>query len=352
MTVGILGYGAALPRARVTVETIATLRHEDPAPVAGGLKLTEKTVPASDEDSVTLGVAAAQEALLRSGVRPEDIGALYCGSESKVYAVKPNAALIGGALGVGPAYYAADLEFACKAGTAAMQTVYALVKSGLCPSGLAIGTDVAQARPGDILEYSAAAGAAAFVIGSGKNLLAEIEATCSVAADVPDFWRNASAPYPVHQERFTGAPAYDDQITRAVNLLFKQTGAGPGDFQHAVFHTPNGKFPLRVGRALGFSAAQLAAGYVVNEIGNTYSAASLLGLVAALDVAKAGERILLASFGSGAGSDAFALRVVKPLSSTDEGVPLRQKMQDKFYLDAAQYALARAASGKEESRHG
>lgn len=331
---GILSYGSYIPRYRIAVEAIAVQHGKDPEAIKRALGLREKTVPAPDEDSVTMGVEAGNRALTLARINPTELGALYSGSESKVYVVKPNATIVGAALGLGPHYMAADLEFACKAGTAALQIVYGLVRSGLIQAGMAIGSDTAQARPGDVLEYSAAAGAAAFILGSGEGVIAELEATVSSASDTPDFWRANAEPYPVHLGRFTGEPSYDAQITAAVSRLLAQLGAEPGDFDHVVFHTPNGKFPRRIGKKLGFTSTQLKAGFVVPEIGNTYSAASLLGLCAVLDVAEPGQRILLASYGSGAGSDAFAFRTTEAiLDLPRDQFALRPQIQDKVMVD-------------------
>ena len=86
---------------------------------------------------------------------------MYVGSESHPYVVKPSATLVGQALRIGTNYFAADMEFACKSGTAALQAALALVLADMCEYSLAIGGDTAQAAPHDILEYTAAAGAAA-----------------------------------------------------------------------------------------------------------------------------------------------------------------------------------------------
>ena len=93
------------------------------------------------------------------------------------------------------------------------------------------------------------------------------------------------------------------------------------DFEYAVFHQPNAKFPQRVGQMLGFSPEQIQTGLLVPVIGNTYAGAALIGLTAVLDVAKPGDRILMVSVGSGAGSDAFMLRVTGRIAEHRDAAP-------------------------------
>ncbi|MEM3226822.1 MAG: hydroxymethylglutaryl-CoA synthase, partial [Thermoplasmata archaeon] len=162
--VGILTYGSYIPRYRIKTEEIAKMWGEDAEDIKNGLYIYSKSVPGPDEDAVTIAVEAARNAFERRQVH--NIGALYVGSESHPYAVKPSATMVSEALGLTPNLTAADFEFACKAGTAAMQAVMGLVTSGMIKNGVAIGSDTSQGAPGDALEYSAAAGATAYVIGT------------------------------------------------------------------------------------------------------------------------------------------------------------------------------------------
>ena len=107
--VGIVGYGAYIPRYRIKCEEIARIWGKDAKAMKQGLLIEEKSVPGLDEDSVTIGVEAGQNALAMAGIKPSQIGAVYAGTESKAYAVKPNATLIGEALGLDHNYMAADL---------------------------------------------------------------------------------------------------------------------------------------------------------------------------------------------------------------------------------------------------
>jgi len=308
MNIGIIGYGAYIPKYRIKAETIAKANNQDVRKITSGLLVHEKAVPAYDEDAATIAVAAAKKALIKSGLNPEKIDALYVGSESHPYAVKPTSVTVGEALGVGNDYFAADLEFACKAGTAALQICYGLVKAGMIEYGLAIGSDTAQSRPGDVLEYSAAAGGAAFLIGSDESkIIATIDATLSVASDTPDFWRRPMQKYPEHMNRFTGEPSYFKHVMLATKKMLEKVDMRPADFDYVVFHQPNGKFTLTVAKKLGFTREQVEPGLIVTKLGNSYSATSLIGLASVLDVAKPGQKILLTSYGSGAGSDSFVL---------------------------------------------
>jgi hydroxymethylglutaryl-CoA synthase len=72
---------------------------------------------------------------------------------------------------------------------------------------------------------------------------------------------------------------------------------------------------------LGFSDEQIKPGLLVPVIGNTYAGAAMIGLAATLDIAQPGDRILMVSFGSGAGSDAFSLRVTERIAERRDLAP-------------------------------
>ncbi|NJL94487.1 MAG: hydroxymethylglutaryl-CoA synthase [Anaerolineae bacterium] len=164
-----------------------------------------------------------------------------------------------------------------------------------------------QGRPGDALEYTAASGGAAFILGPAADAVAVYQGSYSYVTDTPDFWRRSSQTYPSHGDRFTGEPAYFDHTMSAAKALMEMMGTTADDYAHAVFHQPNVKFPSRAAAMLGFKPEQIQHGLLSGEIGNVYSGSSMIGLTAILDVAQPGDRILMISYGSGAGSDAFDL---------------------------------------------
>ncbi len=339
--VGIVSYGCYIPRFRIKVEEIARIWGENAESIKNGLGVYEKSVADIDEDTTTISVEAAREALRRCEIDKNLIKAVFVGSESHPYAVKPTATIVGEALEIDNFYHAADLEFACKAGTAGIQNCIAMIKANMIRYGLAIGADTSQSAPGDALEYSAASGGAAFVIGD-ENVIAEVKDTLSFTTDTPDFWRREGQPYPSHGGRFTGEPAYFRHIAFAAKRIMDKNDLKPEDFSYAVFHMPNGKFPVRVARMLGFESKQIKQGLVVRYIGNTYSASSLIGFSAVLDVAKPDDRILLTSFGSGAGSDAFIFEVTDEIESFNRNPKVWEKIEkEKVYIDYGFYVKLR-----------
>ncbi len=343
MDVGIVGYGVYIPRYRIRVEEIAKVWGADPERVKCGLLIEEKSVPAPDEDTATIAVEAARNAVQQAGIDPQDIGAIYVGSESHPYAVKPTATIVAEAIEATPDLTAADYEFACKAGTAGIQTCMGAVEAGMIKYGMAIGSDTAQGAPRDPLEYTAAAGGGAFIVGkNGSETIAAIEDTYSYTTDTPDFWRRDMRPYPKHGGRFTGKPAYFKHVLSAANGLLRKLQLTPQDFAFAVFHQPNGKFPLQVAKELGFSKEQVIPGLLTPKIGNTYSGATMIGLAAVLDQAKPGERILAVSFGSGAGSDAFSIVVRDGIESKRDATPkVVDYINKRSNIDYATYAKFR-----------
>ncbi|MBY9000398.1 MAG: hydroxymethylglutaryl-CoA synthase [Candidatus Heimdallarchaeota archaeon] len=329
--VGIVSFGSYVPRYRIRVEDIAEVWDEDPNEIKSQLQINSKSVPGPDEDVATMAVESARNAINRWKGKKKDIGAIYVGSESHPYAVKPTASIVAAALDIEKNLTAADLEFACKAGTAGMQMCFGLVKSEMISLGLAIGADSSQGRPRDPLEYTAGAGSAAFLIGL-ENIIAELDGTYSVTTDMPDFWRREGAVYPSHGVRFTGKPAYFQHTVDASKGLMGELGTNPSDYQHAIFHQPNAKFPQAAAKMLGFSNEQIELGLICKEIGNAYSASSILGFANVLNQANPGDRILLTSYGSGAGSDSFSFTI------TDAIEDIRPYEYDtNYYLSQSEY---------------
>ena len=342
MKSGVVSYGAYVPRYRIRPKDIGAVWGSDGEAMGRALNIKSKSVPAPDEDVITISVEAARACMAKVDIDPTDIGAIYVGSESHPYAVKPTATVVAEAIGAGPVMTAADFEFACKAGTAAIQTTMGLTLSKMMTYGLAIGADTSQGAPGDALEYSASAGGAAFLIGTDR-VIAEIDHTVSYTTDTPDFWRREGQRYPSHCGRFTGEPAYFKHVLSCAQLLLKRAATKPEDYDYAVFHQPNGKFPVRAGKQLGFKDEQLDAGLLVREIGNTYSGAILVGLSAILDEAEPGERIFAVGYGSGAGSDAFDFTVTPEITKIRRNATptLKEQFKNAVFLDYATYAKFR-----------
>ncbi|RLG18885.1 hydroxymethylglutaryl-CoA synthase [Candidatus Micrarchaeota archaeon] len=339
--IGIVGYGAYVPHYRIKAEEIARTWGEDGWRIIKGLGVQEKSVPDLDEDTATMAVESARNAVVHAGIKGKSIGAVFVGSESHPYAVKPTATIVAEAVGATPHLTAADFEFACKAGTTAIQCCMGMVSSGMVEYGLAIGADTAQGRPGDALEYTASAGAGSFIIGK-KNAVAEILGTYSYTTDTPDFWRRPSADFPSHGGRFTGEPAYFKHVVNASKGLMEKMKIGPEDVDYVVFHQPNAKFPRHAAKILGIDSKKLEPGLLTPLIGNTYSGASMLGLAAVLDVAKPGQHVLVTSFGSGAGSDSFLIKIKDEIEEKRSRlVPVMNYVNNKEYLDYALYVKHR-----------
>src|SRR5664279_221125 len=94
--VGIIGYGAYVPRYRLPAKEVARVWTGGKG---GGLPIKEKAVPGMDEDVITMSIEAARNAMARARIDPYDLRAVWVGSESHPYAVKPSSTLVAEAIG-------------------------------------------------------------------------------------------------------------------------------------------------------------------------------------------------------------------------------------------------------------
>ena len=334
--VGIIGYGAYVPRQRIQTELIVRER-EGKRPdlpefldkVKNGLLLREKSIAGITEDSITIATEAAQNAIDMARIDPAEIETVAAGSESKPYAVGTIARHVASFLGLGNHVYVADLEGACNSGMQSNAFVESQILSGRIKYGLAIGTDVAQAPEGDPLEYACGAAAGAFLLGK-DDPVATIEDTAAYSSLTLDFWRRDGIHVPSHFGRTT-VEAYIKHVIGAIErLLVKHPEISLQDFDYITFHQPSGYMPMKTCKTLAqdeipildnpevadrirltpqFIEERIRPWLRVLDTGNTYAAATLVATCDILDHAKPGEDVLAVSYGSGAYTIATWLHV-------------------------------------------
>lgn len=327
---GIVGYGMYIPKYRIKNEE----------PVMGVL---ERSVPFADEDTTTFAVEAGKRALIHSAVNNKEVRKCFVGSESSPYAVKPSMATVIQVLELGEkmnnGFFSGgiDSQFACKAATDLIIDAAGLVSYPVFNGKyvMVIGSDNSQAAPGDTLDYTVGAGAVALIIGK-DDVIATIDHYLPYTSDTPDFYRRDGEKYPKHGGRFTGEPAYFKHVLMSMKSILKESGYTNADIDHVSIHSPNAKFPLQAAKEGGFEYKQIETGLIVKKIGNLYSGSSLASLSAVLDIAKPGERILMTSYGSGAGSESYIFTVTDMIEEKRDRSVLVKEQTDspkREYVD-------------------
>lgn len=331
---GIVGYGVYLPKFRIKND-----------PPQWGIK--ERTVPFADEDAATFSVEAGKRALIHSAIDSRYVKKCFVGSESAPYSVKPSMSTVSQTLELGEKYEdgffsgGIDSQFACKAATDLFIDAAALVAYPTFGGEyvMVIGADNSQAAPGDPLDYTVGAGGAAFLFGK-RDVIATMDCYVPYTSDTPDFYRREGEKYPKHGGRFTGRPAYFKHVVTAMKAALKACNLTPKDIQYVVSHSPNAKYPYQAPLEVGFDKGQIEPGLVVEYIGNLYSGSCMAALAAVLDVAEPGDKILMTSYGSGAGSDAYIFTVTKRIEEKRErSITVKEQIENphKQYVNYSTY---------------
>jgi 2-acetylphloroglucinol acetyltransferase len=345
---GIVGYGASIPYRRMDVQQVLNVwKNSDYGLLKYRLRAAERAVLFFNEDTNTLATESSRNALKQAGLDGKEIGALYLGTGTNPWASNPSSTLIAESIGTTPDVICADVQFSGKSGTSAIQVCSGLTESDTVKYGMAIGADTLNrhVEPGQLFEYVASAGSVSFVIGKEK-VIASIQGAQSYTSSLCDWFR-------IEGERYikTGSSDIPDaiqiglqeHIVAAVQKLNKKLNLKPGDYTYAVFQQPYGYVPFMLASALDFKPEQVGPGAVSEQIGDCGAASSLLGLANVLDFARPGDRILLASYGFGAGSDAFSFEVTSEIEAKRGRAPLvkdllsRKEMVD--YATAMKYEL-------------
>ncbi len=280
---GIVSYGAYVP----------------PTRLAFGEHGPERAVAWFDEDAVTMGVAAAVECL--RGFDRSSVDALTFASTTHPFREKQAAALVAKALDLRRDVATADHAGSLRAGTGALRAALDAVAAGSARRVLVVASDCRPAAPGSGLERSFGDGAAAFLVGEA-DAIATLDGAFSVSDEIVDLWRGERDRF-VHswEERFVVQEGYLPRIVEAVQGLLAKTSP---DFTRFLLTGPDSRSIESAAGALRVERERLL-DPLFGRLGHAGAAFAPLLLASALETAKPGERLLLASHGDGAEALAF-----------------------------------------------
>jgi hydroxymethylglutaryl-CoA synthase len=301
--VGLVAAGVYIPRYRLAGKTVSAVWGSG----AGG----ERAVANYDEDSLTMAVAAALDAL--AGHDPRQVGACLFASTSPPYLEKSSATLLATVTDLAPATVTADLGGSLRCGTTALRLALDMVKAGSVRQALVAAGDVRPVAPGTLEEMTLGDGAAAFLVGS-ERVIASLEGVHSVSREFSDVWRLAGDRYltVLPDTTFVRTQGLDTHIAEAVDGLLGATGCRREDIARAVVYGPDATTQAAILKLLKLPEHAAPKESVMPRAGNTGSAACLLGLAAVLEECRPGDRVLVVSYGNGA--EALLFRCTQDLA--------------------------------------
>jgi hydroxymethylglutaryl-CoA synthase len=336
VAIGISGYGVYIPKFRIKREEYTK---------AWGLfsaaGVNEKSVMGFDEDVLTFAVKVSKRALESVPVTPEKISRFALASTSAPYVEKLLSGTVLVSVGIPNTSFSSDHTTSTRAGTEALIAGFEHVRANPGGNALVAAADAPKASMWDSIEHQLGAGSAGFVL-SNDNLIAELEGHTSYASEYfgerfkP---RDDSLLHDINVKKFAEGSLITN-TTKAGNALLKKLNRKPEEYQHVVIQQPDARVPATVSARMNFTDPQLAAGLISKVLGDLGAASVPVALAAALDAAKVGDKIMVISYGSGAGSDALSFKVV----GDRKAVPRFQAEVDrKEYIDYVKYLKIKGA---------
>ncbi|UCH50966.1 MAG: OB-fold domain-containing protein [Chloroflexota bacterium] len=312
---GIVSYGAYIPYYRLPRSVISKAWGQP-----GGRG--EIAVANYDEDPISMSVAAGMDSL--RGIDPKTVDALFLATTTAPYKERQNSTIAATALDLSRETRNADFTNCLRAGTTAMLSALDAANAGSAKSIMVTAADMRLGAPSGDNEQNFGNGAAAFLVGK-ERVIADIEGSYTISEDMADTWRAHDEVFVRNwEERFGREEGYSKIPIEAAAGVMKQCGLTPKDFAKACFYGSNSRAHRALGKSMGFTPEQIQEP-LLDTVGNTGAALPLMILVAALEDAKAGDRLLLCSWGNGC--DAIVLKV------TDEIEKIRDRRGIKRHLD-------------------
>jgi len=269
----------------------------------------EKPVCNFDEDSLTMAVAAGIDCI--EGLDRNAVDGLFFATTTSPYIEKQGASIVAAAVDLGRNILTNDATNSLRAGTLAMRSALDAISAGSAKQVMVTAADCRMAAPGTEVDQTSGDGAGALLFGD-KGVIANVVGSYSVSDEMLDMWRaEGDMNVRTWEDRFVLETGYLKILPEAVSGLMSELNITPKDITKAAYYGPNPRRHGEMARRLGLDPETQVQNPLFGQMGNTGTAYPIMLLIAALEEAKPGDKILLASYGDGA--DAYLLEVTKEI---------------------------------------
>ncbi len=318
---GIVSYGAYIPMYRLSRESIASVWRR---PLGRG----EKAVANADEDTVTMAVEAVIDCL--TGIDRKVVDGLYLASTTTPYKEKQSASIIRAATDLREEIPTIDFANSLRCATNAMSAASNAIKAGEAKRVMVVASDCRLPAPNSELEPVLGDGAAAFLLGD-SDVAVSIEGSYTLSSEFYDVWRKDRDIYPIAwEDRFIREEGFQKILPQAVQGLMKKYKVTPKDFTKAIFYAPDARIHGTIAMMMGFDPKKQVQTPMYDSVGNTGCAFAPMTLVAALEEAKPGDRLLFATYGDGV--DAYILKVTEQIEKIRNRRGIKRHLASKMML--------------------
>ena len=326
MSVGIHEFGGYVPIQRLKRKAIADANAWF-NPALRGLGKGERSICNWDEDSVTMAVEAARDAL--GGTGSGSIDAVYFASTTLPFQDRQNAGIIAEALHLGSELLTMDVAGSQRAGTTALTAALKAAASG--DRIIVAASEKRRTKAASPIELTAGDGAGALVIAEGDGA-AKLLGRATHAVDFVDHYRGQDEAFDyVWEERWIRDEGYNKIVPAAVNAALANAGIEAGDVKHFIFPVAAGRVAAGLAKKLGIPDAAVRDN-LQGTVGEAGSAHAIVMLVHALEEAKRGDIILVASFGQGCDALLFgvtdAVNDAKPATGISGSITRRREEEN------------------------
>jgi hydroxymethylglutaryl-CoA synthase len=336
--VGIVGYGAYVPKTRIKRQDIGS---------SWGLSLPpgERAVCSYDEDSITMAVEAsldAFQAVDKYGITPGNMGGIFSACSPVKSMDGLLNVILAKTIGTPSNAHLFDLGHSHNAGASSWLASIDAINSSRVNYALAVISSGETAAPGSELEPYIGAGATAFIIGK-ESTLATIEKTYSHAGFLIDYITNGNVIRAYHQN-FVEDQGYAAFVSESVTGLLDGTNKSVADFGHVIIQAPNERVLGRIGKRIGCKENQISGQNILQSIGYLGMDSVFMSLARLLPSLSPEEDVLMVSYGSGV-STAFHLKIT---SKAREEQKWDNLVKDKKYIDYPTYLRYQGLIEKEK----